>query len=84
MLKLLFMLLFPIPRYCSALACLDIFPNIDRVKMVSCPVMIIHGVLDQEVNHAHGVALYNNIPKEFRREPCKFNLFTNYLAVLYV
>lgn len=25
------------------LACCDIFPNIDRIKRVSCPVLIIHG-----------------------------------------
>jgi fermentation-respiration switch protein FrsA (DUF1100 family) len=53
----------------SALACLDIFPNIERVKMVSCPVMIIHGMLDEEVNHTHGVALYNAVPSEYRSEP---------------
>lgn len=39
------------------------------MKSVSCPVMIIHGVLDEEVNYAHGVAMYNAIPSEFRSEP---------------
>lgn len=31
--------------------------------------MIIHGVLDQEVDVAHGQEMDRNIPEEFRREP---------------
>lgn len=31
-----------------ALACLDIFPNINRIKKVQSPVMVIHGMLDEE------------------------------------
>jgi len=52
-----------------ALACLDIFPNIDRIKKVNCPVMIIHGVLDEEVDMAHGVALHNAVKPEYKRDP---------------
>ena len=51
-----------------ALACLDIFPNIDRIKKVNCPVMVIHGQLDEEVDVAHGVALHNAVKSDLRRE----------------
>ena len=37
-----------------ALACLDIFPNIDRIKKVNCKVFIIHGKKDAEVAFEHG------------------------------
>mmetsp|Transcript_27053 Transcript_27053/g.56651 ORF Transcript_27053/g.56651 Transcript_27053/m.56651 type:complete len:389 (+) Transcript_27053:269-1435(+) len=52
-----------------ALACLDIYPNIDRVKHVNCPVMVIHGVLDQEVDISHGRDMHEAVPEEFRRDP---------------
>ena len=54
---------------CSLLACLDIYPNIDRIKKASCPVMIIHGRLDQEVDISHGVDLQKAVPPQYRREP---------------
>ena len=53
----------------SALACLDIYPNIDRIKKVKCPVMIIHGRLDEEVDVAHGVAMHQAVPDDLKREP---------------
>ena len=40
-----------------ALACLDIFPNIDRIKKVKCKVFIIHGKKDVEVKFEHGYVL---------------------------
>jgi len=52
-----------------ALACLDIFPNIDRIKKVQCPVMIIHGARDEEVNISHGQSLHEAVPEDLRREP---------------
>lgn len=52
-----------------ALACLDIFPNINRIKKVKCPVMIIHGQQDEEVGMAHGVALHEAVPDQYKREP---------------
>lgn len=52
-----------------ALACLDIFPNIDRIAEVSCPTMVIHGQLDEEVGVQHGIALHRAVPHEYRREP---------------
>lgn len=51
------------------LACLDIYPNIDRIKKVNCPVLVIHGRLDEEVEIAHGVSLYQAVPEHLQREP---------------
>jgi fermentation-respiration switch protein FrsA (DUF1100 family) len=56
-------------RNTRALACLDIFPNIDRIKNVQCPVMIIHGALDEEVNISHGIELHEAVPSDLKREP---------------
>ena len=52
-----------------ALACLDIFPNIDRIKKVCCPVFIIHGKKDVEVPMEHGMALQANVPDDCKRDP---------------
>jgi abhydrolase domain-containing protein 17 len=51
------------------LACLDIYPNIDRIKKVHCPVMIIHGRLDQEVDMNHGIDMHKAVPTPHRRPP---------------
>lgn len=51
------------------LGCLDVFPNIDRIKNVSCPVMIIHGELDEEVPINHGKSLHGAVHKDLRRPP---------------
>lgn len=51
------------------LGCLDVFPNIDRIKNVSCPVMIIHGELDEEVPITHGKSLYDAVRESCRRPP---------------
>jgi len=47
------------------LSCLDIYPNIDRIQHVSCPVWVIHGRLDQEVPIEHGRDLYDNCDNPF-------------------
>lgn len=52
-----------------ALACLDIFPNIERITKVQCPVFIIHGKKDQEVAFEHGLALQAAVPDECKTEP---------------
>eukprot|EP01041_Mallomonas_annulata_P004266 gene4266-8489_t len=51
------------------LSCFDIFPNIDRIKNVLCPVMIIHGMEDEEVNCNHGYSLQKNVPDTFQTPP---------------
>ena len=60
--------LFPFPNV-SALACLDIYPNIDRIRKTKCPVLVIHGQLDEEVDIAHGRALHQAVPDHFKRDP---------------
>ncbi len=52
-----------------AMACLDIFPNIDRIKKVKCPVFVIHGQKDQEVGVEHGMALHAAVPEDCKRDP---------------
>jgi abhydrolase domain-containing protein 17 len=54
---------------CRALACLDIYPNIDRIRKVKCPVMVIHGRLDEEVDISHGVTMHQAVPNHYKREP---------------
>jgi fermentation-respiration switch protein FrsA (DUF1100 family) len=64
-LHFLFYLVFP----SRALACLDIYPNIDRVRRAKCPVMVIHGRLDEEVDISHGVSMHNAVPDQWKRDP---------------
>ena len=52
-----------------ALACLDIFPNIDRIRNVKCPVFIIHGRNDKEVGFEHGLALQSAVPVNCQTDP---------------
>lgn len=52
-----------------ALGCLDIFPNINHIKKVNCPVMVIHGMLDEEVTFNHGTSLQEAVPDKFKRSP---------------
>lgn len=52
-----------------ALSCLDIFPNIDRIKKVKCPVFVIHGLKDREVACEHGMALHAAVPDDCKFDP---------------
>merc|ERR1712071_88842 len=52
-----------------ALACLDIYPNIDRIKKIKFPVFIIHGMRDEEVRAHHGIQLYEAVKEKYRHEP---------------
>lgn len=51
------------------LACFDIFPNIDRIQRVRCPVFIMHGTEDQEVRISHGTGLHDAVPSQFQTTP---------------
>ena len=53
----------------SALACLDIYPNINRVRKAKCPVMVIHGRLDEEVPLSQGMGMYEATPDHLKRDP---------------
>lgn len=53
----------------SALRCLDIYPNLERICKVRCPVLVMHGTEDAEVPVSHGKQLYEATPAHLRREP---------------
>ena len=36
---------------------------------MNCPVMVIHGCLDQEVDISHGKQMHDAVPSEFQRDP---------------
>ncbi|KAG0502165.1 hypothetical protein HPP92_002237 [Vanilla planifolia] len=44
--------------------CLDIYKNVNKIKMVKCPVLVIHGTEDEVVNWLHGNKLW-----KLAREP---------------
>lgn len=52
-----------------ALGCLDIYPNVDRIPQIRCPVTVVHGKQDQEVSWEHGRRLHALVPANLQREP---------------
>ena len=44
----------------------DVFPNISRIRQVTCPVFIIHGTKDAVVPFNHGRCLYEALPEKAR------------------
>ncbi|RZC58087.1 hypothetical protein C5167_005396 [Papaver somniferum] len=63
----------------------DIYKNIDKILLVSCPVLVIHGTADQVVDCAHGKQLWE-LSKE-KYEPlwvsggghCNLELYPEYI-----
>ena len=47
----------------------DVFPNVSRIKNVTCPIFIIHGTKDRVVPFYHGRTLYESIPEDIRYSP---------------
>jgi fermentation-respiration switch protein FrsA (DUF1100 family) len=47
----------------------DMFPNIDRVANIKCPVFIIHGTRDEIVPFWNGEQLFFAVPSEWRAKP---------------
>ena len=47
----------------------DMFPNIDRISNVACPVYIIHGTRDEVVPFWNGERLFLKIPVKWRGKP---------------
>ena len=43
----------------------DMFPNIDRIKSVECPVCIIHSIKDEVIPFYHAKELYKNVKNKF-------------------
>lgn len=47
----------------------DMFPNVDRVPNICCPVLIIHGIKDEIVPFWNGEDLFFSIPVKYRARP---------------
>lgn len=47
----------------------DMFPNVDRVKNINCPVLVIHGTRDEVVPFWNGEGLFLNVPRNLRGKP---------------
>ncbi|XP_010264752.1 PREDICTED: protein ABHD17B [Nelumbo nucifera] len=66
----------------------DIYKNIDKIGMVNCPVLIIHGTADEVVDWSHGRQLWELCKEKY--EPlwinggghCNLELFTEYIKHL--
>ena len=44
----------------------DMFPNIDRIKNVKCPVCIVHSIKDEIVPFYHAKEMYKNAKNKFQ------------------
>lgn len=66
----------------------DIYKNIDKIPLVSCPVLIIHGTADDVVDFSHGKQLWELCKEKY--EPlwikggnhCNLELFPEYIRHL--
>ncbi|KAF7808992.1 protein ABHD17B-like [Senna tora] len=66
----------------------DIYKNIDKIPMVKCPVLVIHGTEDEVVDFSHGKQLWELCNEKF--EPlwlqggnhCNLELYPEYLSHL--
>ncbi|KAF5729735.1 hypothetical protein HS088_TW20G00099 [Tripterygium wilfordii] len=68
--------------------CFDIYENINKIKKVKCPVLVIHGTEDDVVNWLHGNGLWKLVREPF--EPlwikggghCNLEQYPDYLRHL--
>ncbi|XP_021756078.1 protein ABHD17B-like [Chenopodium quinoa] len=66
----------------------DIYKNIDKVPLVNCPVLVIHGTADEVVDYSHGKKLWELCKEKY--EPlwvigghhCDLELYPEYLRHL--
>ncbi|CAL1405300.1 unnamed protein product [Linum trigynum] len=66
----------------------DIYKNIDKIPLVKCPVLVIHGTADEVVDFSHGKQLWELCKEKY--EPlwlkggnhCDLELFPEYLRHL--
>ncbi|URE41544.1 Autophagy protein 16 (ATG16) [Musa troglodytarum] len=64
----------------------DIYKNIDKISLVNCPVLVIHGTSDEVVDFSHGKKLWELCNEKY--EPlwlkggkhCDLELFPEYLT----
>ncbi len=43
----------------------DIFPNVDKAKLVTAPVFIMHGTADKEIPIHHGIGISENVQVQY-------------------
>jgi fermentation-respiration switch protein FrsA (DUF1100 family) len=48
---------------------LDMFPTVDRMASLICPVWVIHGTKDEVVPFWNGEELFLSVPIELRAKP---------------
>ncbi|VFQ75409.1 unnamed protein product [Cuscuta campestris] len=66
----------------------DIYKNIDKISMVKCPVLVIHGTADEVVDCSHGKQLWELCKEKY--EPiwinggghCNLELYSEYIKHL--
>ncbi|CAH9105561.1 unnamed protein product [Cuscuta europaea] len=66
----------------------DIYKNVDKISMVKCPVLVIHGTSDEVVDCSHGKQLWELCKEKY--EPiwinggghCNLELYTEYIKHL--
>ncbi|GER53198.1 alpha/beta-Hydrolases superfamily protein [Striga asiatica] len=66
----------------------DIYKNIDKIPLVKCPVLVIHGTADDVVDYSHGKQLYEVCREKY--EPlwikggnhCDLELYPEYIKHL--
>ncbi|KAJ8458435.1 hypothetical protein OPV22_031361 [Ensete ventricosum] len=66
----------------------DIYKNIDKISLVNCPVLVIHGTSDEVVDFSHGTKLWELCNEKY--EPlwlkggkhCDLELFPEYIKHL--
>ncbi|KAK4402497.1 Alpha/beta hydrolase domain-containing protein 17B [Sesamum angolense] len=66
----------------------DIYKNIDKIPLVKCPVLVIHGTADDVVDYSHGKQLYELCQEKY--EPlwikggnhCDLELYPDYIKHL--
>ncbi|CAH8390315.1 unnamed protein product [Eruca vesicaria subsp. sativa] len=69
--------------------CCDIYSNVNKIKKVKCPVLVIHGTEDDVVNWLHGNRLWKMAKEPY--EPlwikggghCNLEIYPDYIRHLY-
>ncbi|XP_031500481.1 uncharacterized protein LOC116264420 [Nymphaea colorata] len=66
----------------------DIYKNIDKIGLVNCPVLVIHGTQDEVVNFSHGKLLWELSKEKFKPlwleggGHCNLELYPEYIKHL--
>lgn len=66
----------------------DIFKNIDKIGLVSCPILVIHGTSDEVVDYSHGKQLWELSKVKFQPlwveggGHCNLEMYSEYMKHL--